>query len=83
MIQLAKAGFYFCAPALNGDCVRCFCCFKELEGWEQTDDPWEEHLSHNSTCMFATLRKQENELTVSECLKIVEERDINRRVSDP
>uniref|UniRef100_A0A8C3S3T9 BIRC5 n=1 Tax=Chelydra serpentina TaxID=8475 RepID=A0A8C3S3T9_CHESE len=37
--QMAAAGFIHC-PSENGpDVVQCFCCFKELEGWEPDDDP--------------------------------------------
>lgn len=77
---MAKAGFYFCSPKSNGDCVRCFCCFKELEGWEQEDDPWKEH-QRNNDCVFAHLQKEEAELTVADCLRIAEEREVNKMVS--
>ncbi|KAI1292144.1 Baculoviral IAP repeat-containing protein 5 [Halotydeus destructor] len=76
--NLAKAGFYHASPEVGGDSVRCFCCFKELEGWEQSDDPWAEHLSHQSECLFAQLRKEESQLTVSEMVKIAEQRALNR-----
>ena len=38
--QMAEAGFYSCATEACPDLVRCYVCFKELEGWEANDDPW-------------------------------------------
>ena len=38
--QMADAGFYHCPTDREPDVVRCYVCFKELEGWEPQDDPW-------------------------------------------
>jgi len=45
-IKMARAGFYACGGTEEPDLVRCVVCRKELEGWEPSDDPWEEHKSH-------------------------------------
>ena len=37
---MAEAGFFSCATEACPDLVKCFVCFKELEGWDATDDPW-------------------------------------------
>ena len=76
---MAEAGFYHIA--LNNDysdCVRCFVCFKELEGWEDGDDPWEEHRKRK--CIFAEIGKPEKELTVQQYIDILTQREINNVV---
>ena len=40
LFQLAAAGFYHIPTNNEPDAVRCFCCYKELDGWEPEDDPW-------------------------------------------
>ncbi|KAK4144553.1 uncharacterized protein C8A04DRAFT_11443 [Dichotomopilus funicola] len=35
------------------DNVVCFLCQKSLDGWEETDNPLEEHLKHSPTCGWA------------------------------
>ena len=37
---LAKAGFSHIPTDLEPDLVKCFCCLKELDGWDPEDDPW-------------------------------------------
>jgi len=74
--KMSSSGFYHCNLDGDVDGVRCFCCFKELDGWDQTDDPWAEH-KRNNNCFFANLSKPENKLTVKEFLKVIEEREIN------
>ncbi len=31
----------------------CFLCDKSLDGWEENDNPLEEHLKHSPTCGWA------------------------------
>ncbi|XP_063889996.1 baculoviral IAP repeat-containing protein 5-like [Scylla paramamosain] len=63
---MAAAGFYFIGSKSNPDLVRCFLCFKELDGWEEEDDPWEEHKNHASYCQFVILNKDESKITFQE-----------------
>ena len=37
--QMAEAGFFHSSKDRDADIVRCFVCFKELEGWEPEDNP--------------------------------------------
>jgi hypothetical protein len=78
---MAKAGFYHISKSKQDDTVRCFCCFKELGDWSSTDDPWKEHLSHNSNCIFAQIGKEEKDLTLDQYLQILEHREINLLVN--
>ncbi|RKP38545.1 hypothetical protein BJ085DRAFT_2986, partial [Dimargaris cristalligena] len=52
---LAKAGFFFNPQQLSLDAVQCFLCQKSLDGWEPSDDPFEEHRSHTTDCPWATV----------------------------
>ena len=61
---MAKAGFYMTSD--KSDDVRCYFCLKELNEWSPEDDPWKEHLSHNSECLFAQLATEEKELTFAQ-----------------
>ncbi|KAF2885561.1 hypothetical protein ILUMI_20629 [Ignelater luminosus] len=61
--KLAEAGFYFAGSAADPDAVQCFLCDKALDGWDEEDDPWEEHLSHSENCEFAKLKQHEAALT--------------------
>uniref|UniRef100_A0A3P8X072 E3 ubiquitin-protein ligase XIAP n=1 Tax=Cynoglossus semilaevis TaxID=244447 RepID=A0A3P8X072_CYNSE len=47
--RLARAGFYSTG---TGDRVLCFCCGEGLLGWQQDEDPWEEHALHYPGCPF-------------------------------
>ena len=80
MSQMAKAGFYSTSNGKDMDCVRCFCCFKDLENWDDDDDPWHEHRKRNK-CLFAKLGKEEKELTLAQTLEVLEERLRNLNVS--
>uniref|UniRef100_A0A5F9CLQ0 Baculoviral IAP repeat-containing protein 5 n=1 Tax=Oryctolagus cuniculus TaxID=9986 RepID=A0A5F9CLQ0_RABIT len=55
-----------------------FFCFKELEGWEPDDEPLEEHRKHSPACAFLSVKKQLEELTLSEFLKLDKERAKNK-----
>jgi hypothetical protein len=39
-LQMAAAGFYFAGSKSEPDLACCFVCLKELDGWEEEDDPW-------------------------------------------
>ncbi|CAH0773386.1 unnamed protein product [Bemisia tabaci] len=66
--KMAEAGFYQPNPLGEPGLVKCFICLKELDGWEINDDPWKEHESHQSSCLFIKKKKTENELTLEELL---------------
>ncbi|XP_015373577.1 PREDICTED: baculoviral IAP repeat-containing protein 5-like [Diuraphis noxia] len=71
--EMAEAGFYCPNPDIP-DTVRCFSCFIELDGWEPTDKPWEEHkkraLSLNPPCRFIEIGKKESDFIVDDFLEI-------------
>ncbi|KAK3294309.1 uncharacterized protein B0H64DRAFT_425184 [Chaetomium fimeti] len=52
-LALAKAGFFFQPHPKSPDNVVCFLCEKSLDGWEENDNPLEEHLKHSPTCGWA------------------------------
>jgi len=81
ILQMAKAGFYYTADIKGSDCVRCFCCYKELNNWDDSDDPWKEHLKHQSSCVFAQLQTEEANLSLSQLEGILIHREANRIVS--
>ncbi|XP_044731945.1 baculoviral IAP repeat-containing protein 5-like [Chrysoperla carnea] len=69
--NMAEAGFYLIASEdSEADAVECFYCGKQLDGWEDSDDPWKEHYKHASYCDFAKLKKPEIQLTVEEFLNL-------------
>ncbi|KAI4464853.1 deterin [Holotrichia oblita] len=68
--KLAEAGFYFIGSKTEPDAVQCFLCGKSLDGWEEDDDPWQEHKKHSQNCKFAKLGKPECKLTVNQFLDI-------------
>ncbi|KAL0118246.1 hypothetical protein PUN28_009119 [Cardiocondyla obscurior] len=64
---MAAAGFYVIGNDDEPDLVECFICGKQLNGWEPSDDPWEEHEKHQSKCPFVKLNKpNEMDWTVEE-----------------
>ncbi|XP_050392846.1 baculoviral IAP repeat-containing protein 5 [Patella vulgata] len=76
--RLAEAGFYHCPTDQEPDAVCCFLCFKELDGWEPTDDPWEEHVKHSPNCPFLKINKPIEELTVEQFIKLEIKRQKNK-----
>ncbi|TKC40318.1 hypothetical protein EI555_010428 [Monodon monoceros] len=66
------------SPENKPDLAQCFFCFKELEGWEPDDYSIEEHKKHSSGCAFLSVKKQFEELTLSEFLKLDKERAKNK-----
>lgn len=51
--DLAKSGFYYLPSLTSPDNVVCFLCHKLLDGWEETDNPFVEHLRHSPNCGWA------------------------------
>ena len=63
---LARAGFYHTPTEATPDAVKCFCCGKELDGWEPSDDPVLEHKKHSPRCAFVNLDLYESRLATFE-----------------
>ena len=64
--QFAQAGFYFKPRDKNPDNVTCFLCDKNMDGWEEDDDPLAEHLKHSPDCgwaILAAISKQDPDLS--------------------
>ncbi|KAJ4295266.1 hypothetical protein N0V90_007277 [Kalmusia sp. IMI 367209] len=51
--DLAFAGFVFKPTSASPDNVQCFSCQTQLDGWEESDVPAHEHLTHSPNCGFA------------------------------
>lgn len=73
--EMAEAGFYCPNPEKYPGTVKCFSCFIELDGWEPTDKPWEEHKKRafalNPPCEFIRIGKKESEHSVKDYLNIL------------
>ncbi|XP_069104702.1 baculoviral IAP repeat-containing protein 5-like [Argopecten irradians] len=67
--KMAAAGFYHCPTKEAPDACKCFVCFKELEGWEKGDIPWEEHQKHSSSCQYLNLDKPLEKFTIEEFIR--------------
>ncbi|XP_052767086.1 baculoviral IAP repeat-containing protein 5-like [Mya arenaria] len=76
--SLSDAGFYHIPSSEAPDACRCFCCYKELDGWEPEDDPREEHKKHSGSCTFLSLKKPVEQLTVQAFLKLECDRQVNK-----
>ena len=76
--KMAKAGFYHTPTTDYPDCVTCFACMKELDGWEQNDDPFQEHQKHSSSCPFIKLGKDEDHMTFEDIINLESARQILR-----
>ncbi|XP_021918584.1 baculoviral IAP repeat-containing protein 5 isoform X2 [Zootermopsis nevadensis] len=62
--KMAEAGYIFCGSKDEPDLVQCQVCLKKLDGWKQDDDPWNEHKTHSSSCLFVKIGKKDADLTV-------------------
>ncbi|KAI2628421.1 hypothetical protein GGS21DRAFT_243312 [Xylaria nigripes] len=58
----ARAGFYFQPSPESPDNTICFLCRKNMKGWEQDDNPFEEHLRLSPNCGWAIVAGIENGL---------------------
>ncbi|KAI0090578.1 hypothetical protein BDY19DRAFT_1068262 [Irpex rosettiformis] len=55
--QLAEAGFYFSPSVEARDNVKCFMCRKELDEWDEDDDPISVHFARcRDICAWAVAR---------------------------
>uniref|UniRef100_A0A8C2MK26 Baculoviral IAP repeat-containing protein 5 n=2 Tax=Cricetulus griseus TaxID=10029 RepID=A0A8C2MK26_CRIGR len=76
--RMEEAAFIHCPTEKEPDLAQCFFCFKELEGWEPDDNPMQEHKKHSPKCAFLIVKKQFEELTLGEFLKLDKERAKNK-----
>jgi len=67
--KMAEAGFYHCPTDQEPDAAQCWVCHKELDGWESTDDPLDEHRKHSRHCPFLSLRNP-NDMTIGEAMEM-------------
>ncbi|XP_071443503.1 baculoviral IAP repeat-containing protein 5 [Hetaerina americana] len=74
--KLAEAGFIYCGSSKEPDLVRCYVCFKELDGWEPEDDPWQEHVSHSNKCPFIK-NNNPKEMTFKDFISLEKTRMLN------
>jgi len=50
--KMVAAGFYHVPDPVDKDTARCFFCCRTICGFEEKDDPIEEHLSRTKDCKF-------------------------------
>ncbi|XP_057319322.1 baculoviral IAP repeat-containing protein 5-like [Microplitis mediator] len=60
--SMAAAGFFATGGKDEPDSVECFMCNKPMDGWEESDNPWDEHVKHQKNCKYILLNKPD-ELT--------------------
>ncbi|GAP82736.1 putative AT hook domain-containing protein [Rosellinia necatrix] len=51
----ARAGFYFAPGPENPDNTACFLCGKNIDGWDEDDNPFQEHLRLSPHCGWAVV----------------------------
>ncbi|XP_052868349.1 baculoviral IAP repeat-containing protein 5.2-B [Anopheles cruzii] len=69
--KMAEAGFYWHGTDHEIDIAACFVCGKELDGWEESDDPWTEHQKHAPQCAFVKYGRAETNLTCEEMVNLM------------
>ncbi|RZF37541.1 hypothetical protein LSTR_LSTR008579 [Laodelphax striatellus] len=79
--RMAAAGFYASGGKEEPDLAICFVCKKSLNGWEKTDDPWEEHKKHCPACPFVLMNKQEKDLTIENIIDLIMHVEVHRMKS--
>eukprot|EP00043_Microstomoeca_roanoka_P013933 m.137087 g.137087 ORF g.137087 m.137087 type:complete len:376 (+) comp15884_c0_seq7:125-1252(+) len=76
--DFAKAGFVYLPCKDSPDQLTCFKCKKSLDGWEENDDPFEEHYNHNKRCTYIKVVMKLRE----EAAKSVNKGDVSKQSSD-
>ena len=61
---MCDAGFYMVESEESEDLARCYYCRRELDGWEEEDDPWQEHKRRD--CPFIKKGKAAKNLNVKD-----------------
>lgn len=66
--NMSEAGFYW----IGVDSAKCYYCSKELDGWEENDDPTLEHEKHAAYCPFVKYKAihRNEELNVGRALDL-------------
>ncbi|KAL6440041.1 hypothetical protein ACFW04_002994 [Cataglyphis niger] len=81
--SMVAAGFYVIGNIDEPDLVECFICGKQLDGWEPHDDPWDEHVKHQSNCSFVQLNKpDEKDWTVHEMYDLYKKYQIKKYMNE-
>lgn len=75
---MSEAGFYFSGNERDPDSATCFFCYKQLDNWEENDDPFKEHRKHSPQCAFIQLNRPESQLLVSENLELLNKFGLNK-----
>ena len=52
---MAQAGFFSKPLPGSQDNTACFACGKNLDGWSETDSPYNEHARHSRECELVRL----------------------------
>nr|CAR65327.1 survivin-like [Suberites domuncula]CAR65328.1 survivin-like [Suberites domuncula] len=68
-LKMAEAGFYYCGSAQTPDWVRCAVCHQDMEGWEESDNPRDEHKRCQPGCDYLKL-KDPYTITVGDILDL-------------
>ncbi|KAL5473051.1 hypothetical protein EMCRGX_G027492 [Ephydatia muelleri] len=68
-LKMAEAGFYYCGSTDTPDWVRCCVCHHELDGWDESDDPVEQHRNHEPDCPFLSIKDPYN-ITVADVIEL-------------
>ena len=71
-LQMAEAGFYHVGSDEAPDLVRCYYCRREMDGWEPSDVPIDEHKRKD--CPYISLGKKPQNLTVEDAFHLEAER---------
>lgn len=69
--KMAEAGFIHSPDPFDVGCVKCPFCLKELDSWEEDDNPVQEHRRYKDRCYFVRSFKPEDEYTVRDVLLLV------------
>lgn len=76
---MAEAGFYWTGNSTEIDNATCFLCGKELDSWEENDDPWFEHRKRAPQCAFVKIGLPEAQITVADFISLMEAYAIKMR----
>ncbi|KAL8654410.1 MAG: hypothetical protein Q9226_003444, partial [Calogaya cf. arnoldii] len=60
--QLARAGFFYNPKVSAPDNTTCYLCRENLDGWEEDDNPIEEHANLSPGCGWAAIARIEKNI---------------------
>ena len=67
--KMTSAGFYHVPDPVERDTARCFFCCRTICGFEESDDPVEEHMRRSKDCeyaKYANIQDLQNTVTLFE-----------------